>query len=80
MSYVIAKIKSQVKLPFEIYVFGSPIAALALKRLKQWVLEFYKKDFINEYSGNIWMWHADYHEVFSYQKLTKAKISDYFLI
>jgi len=45
MSYVIAKIKSQVKSLFEIDVFWSPIAALALKRLKQRALEFYKRDF-----------------------------------
>lgn len=45
MSYVIAKIKSQVKSPFEIDVFWDLITALALERLKQRVLEFYKRDF-----------------------------------
>jgi len=45
MSYVIAKIKSQVKSSFEIDVFWDLITALALESLKQQVLEFYKRDF-----------------------------------
>jgi hypothetical protein len=45
MPYVIAKIKSQVKSPFEIDVFWDIIIALALEGLKQVVLEFYKRDF-----------------------------------
>ena len=71
MSYVIGKVKSQVKIPFGVDVLWDPIAALGIAKVAG--ASFVREIFTNEYAGDMGMWHTNCHEVFSYRKLIKAE-------
>jgi len=71
MAYVIAAVKSCLKVPFGVDVLWDPMAALGLAKVTG--ASFVREIFTNVYSGDIGLWQTNCNETFRYRKLIGAE-------
>jgi len=71
MAYIIAGVKSHLKIPFGVDVLWDPMAALGLAKATGAL--FVREIFTNVYSGDIGMWQTNCNETFCYRKLIGAE-------
>ena len=71
MAYIIACVKSRLKVPFGVDVLWDPMAALGLAKATGAL--FVREIFTNVYSGDIGIWKTNCNETFRYRKLMGAE-------